>query len=247
MAARRKPLLWLLVLACAVLVILAFLQLSARMSGLDTEGRDTPTGRETFGQTAPATQAPVVDPSGTVERRGAVIVDDPAADETRAALAAIASATGGDEAEPPARARANASANAGGTRRHAPAASRTPPKRASPTATATQPATGNDLISTLLRIIKQDGAASAQQHESMDALIAQVQAEDDRARNQNSAALASLGGAQSGTTAPPAPARSPVVQEKLRACPKANTIAGIECRSRVCAQHAGEDAACPQQ
>lgn len=244
-AARRKPLLWLLILACAVLVILAFLQLSARMFAPGAEGLDSQTGRETFGQTAPATQAPALDPSGTVERGGAMIVDDPAAEETRAALATIASASAESDTAAPAAAQANASSGASGTRRQVPTASRAPATRASRTATPPEPATGStDLISTLLRIIKQDGTASAQQHESMDALIAQVQAEDDRTRSQNSAALASLGGpGETGTR----PTRSPVVQEKLRACPKANTVAGIECRSQVCAQHAGEDAACPQQ
>ncbi|NZA27078.1 hypothetical protein H0E84_11880, partial [Luteimonas sp. SJ-92] len=82
------------------------------------------------------------------------------------------------------------------------------------------------------------------QHESMDALVAQVQAQSDRNQAETSQALASLGG---GREAPEQPARSPLVQEKLRACPKANTLAGIECRSRVCAQHAGEDAACPRR
>ena len=96
-----------------------------------------------------------------------------------------------------------------------------------------------------MRIIKQDEGAGAKQPQSMDSLIAQIQAEDERTQRENNAALASLGGA-GGDTRKEAP-RSQSVQQKLRACPRANTVAGIECRSRVCAQHAGEDVACPRQ
>src|SRR5690606_13192925 len=125
--------------------------------------------------------------------------------------------------------------------------SRSSAARRKPAARKAASQSENDLLSTLMGIIKRDEAAKDKakgaQPSSMDALIAQIEAEDSRNRSENQAALASLGG--DGDKAA-APVRSPDVQQELRACPRANTVAGIECRRRVCAEHAG-DAACPRQ
>lgn len=43
----------------------------------------------------------------------------------------------------------------------------------------------------------------------------------------------------------PASASASDVEEKMRACPAANTEAGVRCRERICRGHAGQAVACP--
>ena len=229
---RRKPLAWILASGCIILVaFLVVLQWSGRLSapGAGTEFA----GDGTLGQPLPATQA--FDASaGAAQPQGAMIIDDPAAQETRSALESLPSFDGTTPAsETPAASTAKA------PRRSA----RSSRQRASRTASAKAPET--DLLSTLMRIIQQDEKAAAAQPASMDALIAKIEAEDSRNRHENQAALASLGGGNQQEA--DGPARSQDVQQQLRACPRANTVAGIECRRRICAPHAGKDAACPRQ
>lgn len=232
-AAGRRRLPWILVLGCLILV--AFLVV-LRWPGMPASGAGSEFADDgTVGQPLPATQ-------GTIERprdaqpQGAVIIDDPAMAETRSALESLPSADDAPAATDDARIASapTRQSRSNATRR------RTAARKA-----AKKPET--DLFSTLMQIIKQDepagDKAKTAQPSSMDALIAQIEAEDNRNRSENQAALASLGGESGGTTTP---VRSPDVQQELRACPRANTVAGIECRRRVCAEHAG-DAACPRQ
>ena len=88
----------------------------------------------------------------------------------------------------------------------------------------------DDLLGTLIGIIKQK--PNEQKPESMDALIAQIQAD----QNRNNAALDRID--QSAST-------QSGVQARLRRCPPANTTQGMECRRKVCASVSGKDPACP--
>lgn len=232
--ARRKPLPWILALGCIILVaFLVVLQWPGRLSapGTGTEFA----GDGTLGQPLPGTQASAASPDAVAQPRGAMIIDDPAAEETRNALESLPSSD-------------SATATPEDTRTASTArASRNAPRSASKRTTS-RPAKASetDLLSTLMRIIKQgEKDDTAQPTSSMDTLIAQIEAEDNRNRHQNQTALASLGGGNRQEDA--VPARSQNVQQQLRACPRANTVAGIECRRRICAQHAGEDVACPRQ
>ena len=227
--ARRRPLAWILASGCIILVcFLVALQWPARWSspGAGME----PAGDGTVGQASSATQAPAASIDAVAPARGAMIIDDPATDETKVALQALPSA-----GEPMQDSGAPRAAPASGASRGSPR--RAHVRKAPPGAAET------DLLSTLMKFIKQDEKQEAPPG-AMDALIARIEAEDSRTRHENQAALASLGGGGL-PEAIIGPARSPGVQQQLRACPRANTVAGIECRRRVCARHAGEDEACP--
>jgi len=235
-ATGRRRLPWILALGCLILV--AFLVVLRWPAGMSASGAGSEfAGDGTLGQALPATQGTIERPQPDTQPQGAVIIDDPAMAETRSALESLPSA---DDAATAAADNRTASASRA-TRSRSSAARRKPAARKA----ASQ--SENDLLSTLMGIIKRDEAAKDKakgaQPSSMDALIAQIEAEDSRNRSENQAALASLGG--DGDKAA-APVRSPDVQQELRACPRANTVAGIECRRRVCAEHAG-DAACPRQ
>jgi len=234
-AAGRRRLPWILALGCIILVAFVVLRWPAGMpaSGAGAEFA----GDGTMGQPAPATQGAIMRPDPAAQPQGAVIIDDPAMAETRHALESLPSS----DAATPAAVDARTASTAKATRTSRSSASH---RRSAPRPAAKKPE--NDLLATLMQIIKQDEPAAAKARagnpSSMDALVAQIEAEDNRNRSENQAALASLGG--KGNDA--APVRSPDVQQQLRACPRANTVAGIECRRRVCAEHVG-DAACPRQ
>lgn len=91
-----------------------------------------------------------------------------------------------------------------------------------------------DLLGTLIGIIRQKPKES--KAESMDALIAQIQADKNRTDSSNKAAFDSID--QNAST-------ESGVQAKLRRCPAANTLQGVECRRKICASLAGKDPACP--
>lgn len=235
-AAGRRRLPWILALGCLILVaFFVFLRWPAGMPASGAGSKFADDG--TLGQPLPAAQGAIERPQPDTQPQGAVIIDDPAVAETRSALESLPSAEDASSTADDAPRTASAPA-----RRSRSSTSR---RRAVARKAATK--TDADLFSALMQIIKQDepvggkAKAKAAQPSSMDALIAQIEAEDDRNRRENQAALASLGGDDTAT-----PVRSPDVQEELRACPRANTVAGIECRRRVCAEHAG-DAACPKQ
>lgn len=231
-AAGRRRLPWILALGCIILVAFVVLRWPA---GTPASGAGAEfAGDGTMGQPASATQGVIARPEPAAQPQGAVIIDDPAVAETRHALESLpasdATPAAADTRTASAAKPTRTSRSSASHRRSAPRHAKKPPE--------------NDLLSTLMQIIKQDepAKAQAQKPSSMDALVAQIEAEDNRNRRENQAALASLGG--DGKDA--APVRSPDVQQQLRACPRANTVAGIECRRRVCAEHVG-DAACPRQ
>ncbi|HIY71554.1 MAG TPA: hypothetical protein H9827_08805 [Candidatus Luteimonas excrementigallinarum] len=118
----------------------------------------------------------------------------------------------------------------------------TPARTGSRTTTASSNSSGNDLLSTLLGIIRQEDEQPAAS--PMDELISQVLAENERNYNETSAALASLGQPQAEQSNARA-ARPSRAQRALQSCPAANTVQGINCRDRVCARWAGRDPACP--
>ncbi len=184
---------------------------------------------------APAQAAP--------DQGGAIIVDDPQAATSPAdALAGIVSvdtdAVAGVDAPPAARAAPSGDAGVRAPARRVAAAS-------APAVRAAQQESDPRLLASLLSIIRQEekAASGEQQHESMDALIARIQDESSATRTGTAAARASNGGVQADRHE--APSRSQEIQDRLRACPAANTLAGIECRKRVCAPHQGKDGACP--
>ncbi|MBN6149844.1 hypothetical protein JR065_05795 [Xanthomonas sp. AmX2] len=182
---------------------------------------------------AVATAAPV--------QGGAMIVEDTANDPTRAldglpvaaaepapAGHAAASETGAASAAAPAPAKpAAASASASASQRKA---------RATPANGKRAPADNSDLLATLMGIIKRD-EKPAEKHESMDSLIAKIQAEDSKNAAETDAAFDAIDSRSAST--------SSNVQTQLRKCPGANTMAGLECRKKVCAALTGKDPACP--
>lgn len=168
---------------------------------------------------------------------GAVIVDDPASGHLPAtrledAATPLSTATASATAIPGTQAIPTA-ANIGATTT-APASTGSP--RSRPKA-KTAPPTDQDLLGTLLGIIKQEPAKPARP-ESMDALIAQIQANESRNAAANRAAFDSIDPAT-------ATSNHSGIQAQLRRCPPANTLKGIDCRRKICAKMAGKDPACP--
>ncbi|MGS0579774.1 hypothetical protein ACQEPV_005985 [Xanthomonas oryzae pv. oryzicola] len=120
---------------------------------------------------------------------------------------------------------------------------------AKPAATASQrkpraaPASGkhvqddsSDLLATLMGIIKRDEKPTAKQ-DSIDSLIAKIQADDSKNATETDAAFDAIGSRSAST--------SSNVQSQLRQCPDANTMAGLECRKNICAALTDKDPACP--
>ncbi|AKO19067.1 hypothetical protein [Xanthomonas oryzae] len=120
---------------------------------------------------------------------------------------------------------------------------------AKPTATASQrkpraaPASGkhvqddsSDLLATLMGIIKRDEKPTAKQ-DSIDSLIAKIQADESKNATETDAAFDAISSRSAST--------SSNVQSQLRQCPDANTMAGLECRKNICAALTDKDPACP--
>lgn len=230
---------WLL-LAAGILVIVLVLVSIARLRTPGEAGTWRDGGAQTVGQSTPAVQAP--EPAGAPHAGPARIVDAAAASarpgmagDPLAAIRPAPETTTADSAGPPP---ANVPAGP------AASASRSG-SRAAASEDAQRGAAGaedeNNLISTLLGIIRQDGGAAAEPS-SMDSLVARILAENERTYSETNAALASLGQAQPGSA--DADAATPA-QRELQACPAANTVQGINCRDRICARWAGRDPACP--
>lgn len=96
-----------------------------------------------------------------------------------------------------------------------------------------------DLLATLLRNIEQSPATDPgvkRDTDALDALVRQVRA------GEGASATGHARNAASST-----PSHSRQIQSRLQACPPANTTAGLQCRQRICASHAGRDPACPAQ
>ena len=103
------------------------------------------------------------------------------------------------------------------------------------------PAGKEDLLAVLMANIREqpenaDGSANSPQ--TLDELIAQLSA-----TAASGPVVASTADMDAADTADRSSAN---LQRQLRSCPAANTTAGIRCRQRLCAKHAG-DPACPTQ
>ena len=209
-------------------------------------------GEGTVGQAAPAAQASasgMIAPAAETARQPALIVDETAANTgpTDPGLqqnplsriqSPLADGSATDSQDPLATAEGNGSAAPSSAPRRS-----TPARTGSRTTTASSNSSGNDLLSTLLGIIRQEDEQPAAAS-PMDELISQVLAENERNYNETSAALASLGQPQAEQSNARA-ARPSRAQRALQSCPAANTVQGINCRDRVCARWAGRDPACP--
>lgn len=209
-------------------------------------------GEGTVGQAAPAAQASasgMIAPAAETARQPALIVDETAAntEPTDPGLqqnplsriqSPLADGSATDSQDPLATAEVDGSAAPSSASRRS-----TPARTASRTTAASSNSSGNDLLSTLLGIIRQEDEQPAAAS-PMDELISQVLAENERNYNETSAALASLGQPQAEQSNARA-ARPSRAQRALQSCPAANTVQGINCRDRVCARWAGRDPACP--
>lgn len=237
MAARgARRMRWLL-LAAGILVILLVLVSTARLLAPGHAGSWRDRGAQTVGQSTPGAQAPA-DGDGP-SHRPAMIIDAgtgraPGQPDNPLALIQPAS-SGSDDAERPEAARMPSPRGQAAT---APRPATAPQQaRNSPDSAAGTDA-DNNLISTLLGIIRQDGGAAAEPS-SMDSLVTRILAENERTHSETSAALASLGQPRAEDTG------LTRAQRELQACPAANTVQGINCRDRICARWAGRDPACP--
>jgi|GEM_PF-1052285 len=185
---------------------------------------------------------------------GAIIVDAPliirggeaqSASETTdsPAVTDVPSPAGTDGTGTASPAAAAPSTSASPASRSASARSERRPANSSTTRTA--PQGKDDLLGTLMGIIKEEDKAKAtpgatrKQPQTMDELIEQIQADDRQREAQDKSALDQIGNKK------PVASTESSVQVKLRRCPAANSAAGVECRRLICAPLAGKDPACP--
>lgn len=108
-----------------------------------------------------------------------------------------------------------------------------------------------DLLTTLMGNIGGNRAAGAtavrgQGDSELDVLVSQIQGNRDDNYTPSATALSTIGGNRQGaSTAATGAVGARSVQAELRQCPKANTVAGLACRQRICVDHVG-NAACPR-
>lgn len=146
----------------------------------------------------------------------------PAPADAAAAVAAPATATTGTSARSPA------------------AASRS--TREAPRA-GTQGKGDENLLGTLLGIIKEEDKAKGKakastQPQSMDDLIAQIEADQRKRTEDERAAFERVASKKSAST-------ESNIQAQLRSCPSPTSLKGVDCRRRICAAVSGKDPACP--
>lgn len=120
--------------------------------------------------------------------------------------------------------------------------------RAQRTPAAARPAAGSknpddNLLGTLLGIIKEEESkkkrsAAAPQPQTMDDLIAKIEADDKKRADDERLAFDQVATRKTAST-------ESTIQTQLRACPGANTTKGLECRAKICAGVRGRDPACP--
>lgn len=220
-------------MALAVVVVgaLAAWRMSAGSSAEEPIGYSLPPESN-----ADATAAPSPDAGG------ATIVDAAPAPADAASTATTPATGAGTDATDPAKpvagaaAAATAGATAGAARAAAPATiARTSRDR---------PKGDENLLGTLLGIIKEEDkskpkAKAQAKPETMDALIAQIQADERQQDADANTAFDSIGGKKSTAST------SSNIQSQLRRCPGANTLKGIDCRRKICAAVLGKDPACP--
>ncbi len=214
--------------------------------------------RGTIDRSPAVTDTPAVSADGDEAAR---IVDDPAVDPsalgnaTGRALTTLAPGPVDDKASDSnpftdISSRKNVAATSSPV--HAPSRPRVAGARSSHSQRNGPRATEPDLLATLMANIGRDPPSHAgtpsKGESAIDALVARIQHNRDENYTPSATALAKLGTQDpAGDRQVAASAmRSELVQSQLRECPKANTMAGISCRQRVCARYAGEDPACPR-
>ncbi|WP_406848545.1 hypothetical protein ABFO19_12075 [Xanthomonas citri pv. glycines] len=170
---------------------------------------------------SPANPATAAGTAATPAPGGAMIVDDNAVSDPTRAVDGLPSASSASAATAPAKPAA--------------AASQRKPRAAPANGKHVQD-DSSDLLATLMGIIKRDEKPTAKQ-DSIDSLIAKIQADDSKNATETDAAFDAIGSRSAST--------SSNVQSQLRKCPGANTMAGLECRKNICVALTGKDPACP--
>lgn len=115
------------------------------------------------------------------------------------------------------------------------------PASARPAASSKSP--DDNLLGTLLGIIKEEESkkkksAATPQPQTMDDLIAKIEADDKKRADDERVAFEQVATRKTAST-------ESTIQTQLRACPGANTTKGLECRAKICAGVRGRDPACP--
>ena len=239
-------------LVAGVALATGYLVIARPWSGLSTPRVD-----QTSPQVAASPQpapAVVIEETAIVAPQGALIVDDDAAQSAAGPDLSAAA----DDASPLAVLASSSPSPGLGTSRGSSSTARAASGASSRNATPNRGAAGSkagqaqdsQLLPALIDIIHAKNApppkqakSKDRQYESMDALIAAIEKENAEVEGRTRGSLASLGGV---TQEDAARARSQAqsVQEALKACPRANLPAGIECRKRVCAQLPANTYAC---
>jgi len=237
---RSRRWLWLALLAMAVVVLGAFAawRLSAG------------SGEEPMGYSLPpeASVQPAPTPEAVSAPGGATIVDAPV-EPNGTAPAADPLAGIGDAADPAPGAHAAAATAAAAAAPAAAtatvAAARKPAAGTAAARTARDKPKGDEnLLGTLMGIIKEDEKAKPKPKakpapDSMDALIAQIQADERKQAADADNVFDNISGRNATAST------KSNIQAKLRSCGSATTTAGLNCRKKICAAAAGKDPACP--
>ncbi|MCF7751414.1 hypothetical protein KQ945_11685 [Bacillus subtilis subsp. subtilis] len=238
---RSRRWLWLALLATAVVVLGAFA--AWRFAG---SGGDEPMGYS-LPPEANITPSPL--PAAMAAPGGATIVDAAAgADGNAPAADPLAAIGNAADAADPAPAGHPAAATVGAaTASAAAAATATAVRR--PAAGTAVARTGRDkakgdenLLGTLMGIIKEDDKPKPKAKaapDSMDALIAQIQAEERKQAADTDNVFDNISGKNATAST------KSNIQAKLRNCGSATSATGLSCRKKICAAVAGKDPACP--
>lgn len=234
---RSRRWLWLALLATAIIVLGAVVawRLSAGSS-------DEPLGYS-LPPEASVTPAPL--PADPAAPGGATIVDAPVGADGAAPaadpLAAIGSAA--DAADPAPGAHPADAATAAAATAAVATAARKPAAGTAAARTGRDKAKGDEnLLGTLMGIIKEDEKPKPKAKpapDSMDALIAQIQAEERRQAADTDNVFDTISGRNATAST------KSNIQAKLRNCGSATSTAGLSCRKKICAAVAGKDPACP--
>lgn len=176
-------------------------------------------------------------PVGAPHDGAATIVDAPAGNDGAAVSAPPENAAPG-----PAGAAAAAPASAATATRGASQAARS--GRAA-TQAGSKGQNDENLLGTLLGIIKEEDKDKAKaktkanaQPQSMDELIAQIEADQRKRTEDERAAFERVASKKSAST-------ESSIQAQLRNCPSPTSLKGVDCRRRICAAVSGKDPACP--
>ena len=186
------------------------------------------------------------DVPASAPRDGAAMIVDAPATTGEPALPAPASAPMETAAAPAETASAAPTAGAAGAAAATGASSRAA-AQASRSSRAIAPAAGSkgkqdeNLLGTLLGIIKEEDKAKTKaksQPQNMDDLIAQIESDQRKRTEDERAAFERVASKKSAST-------ESNIQAQLRACPSPASLKGVDCRRRICAAVSGKDPACP--